>query len=70
MKPKTICEIGCGTGDNLLYIGNEFVLSQLFGFDISPQLAPFWRENIKNNSLKNRLKFYLGDFHSLNKKKI
>lgn len=69
MKPKTICEIGCGTGDNLLYIGNEFVLSQLFGFDISPQLAPFWRENIKNNSLKNRLKFYLGDFHSLNKKK-
>ncbi|WP_061249392.1 class I SAM-dependent methyltransferase [Leptospira alstonii] len=69
IEPKSVCEIGCGIGDNLVLLGKKFPSSQLIGFDISPQLRSFWKENIKNNLFKNQLKFYLGDFHSLNKKK-
>ncbi|EMO53359.1 class I SAM-dependent methyltransferase [Leptospira noguchii] len=69
IKPKSICEIGCGPGDNLIHMNKIFPTSQLFGFDISPQLRSFWKENLKNNLTNGNLKFCLGDFHKVNKKK-
>ncbi|RHX90859.1 class I SAM-dependent methyltransferase [Leptospira stimsonii] len=69
IEPKSICEIGCGTGDTLAYLGNKYPFSKLVGYDVSPQLRSFWNSIVKNPSYRNRIKFYLGDFVSLNKRK-
>lgn len=34
---KTICEVGCGTGEILLNLSNEFQKAKLTGYEISPQ---------------------------------
>lgn len=36
IDPRTICEIGCGTGDILLTLEKEFESSHLFGYEIAP----------------------------------
>jgi len=62
ITPNSICEVGCGSGDVLECLGNLFPKSDLFGFDISPQAASFWEPN----KCVSRVRFTLGDFHTLN----
>jgi SAM-dependent methyltransferase len=59
ITPRSICDIGCGSGDVLANLRDAFPLASLAGFDISPQLEPFWRHHSGIN-------FTCGNFHSLN----
>jgi len=67
--PISICEVGCGSGDILVKLNEFFPSSNLYGFDISPQLAPFWQAHTEKTNLKDKLHFQVGDFHSINTKK-
>ncbi len=67
--PSSICEIGCGAGDILVYLSKMFPNSKQYGFDISPQLPTFWKTHTENPDLKDRLYFQTGDFYSMNSKK-
>ncbi len=43
--PKTICEVGCGTGDVLVNIGKKVQAEYICGYDISPDLEKFWKRH-------------------------
>ena len=58
--PSSIVEIGCGAGDVLRILRLSYQQVQLAGFDISPQLEAFWREDHSG------IDFHLGDFFEQN----
>jgi SAM-dependent methyltransferase len=59
LSPRSICDIGCGSGDVLAHLGRDFPQAALTGFDISPQLTPFWRNHPG-------IRFKCIDFHAFN----
>lgn len=58
-QPTSICDVGCGSGSVLAHLRKQFPSAALTGFDISPQLEPFW-------SKQSSIRFRRGDFHALN----
>ncbi len=64
LSPKSICDLGCGAGDVLRHLRLYHPEASLVGYDLSPQVLPFWKEDSIN------IDFVLGDFHQLNKKKF
>jgi SAM-dependent methyltransferase len=46
--PKTVCEIGCGSGDFLRKLSAKYPQHRFYGWDISPQAKNFW-VNLPNN---------------------
>lgn len=56
-NPKSIIEVGCGTGDILKHLRNYFKNAKLIGYDVSPLLKTFWEEN-----LVHQIEFRLGDY--------
>jgi len=56
-KPGSICEVGCGGGGILAAIYKTFPDVALTGYDISPNLQPFWK---KYDGLY--IDFHVGDF--------
>ncbi len=62
IHPGSICEVGCGSGDILRCLQASFPFSQMFGYDISPQVTQFWF-NDKNS---NPVTFQLGNFLEIN----
>ena len=43
LDPSSICEVGCGTGQILVELGQKFPRSKLVGYDISPQAFEIWK---------------------------
>ena len=43
IDPGSICEVGCGTGQILVELGQKFPRSKLVGYDISPQAFEIWK---------------------------
>jgi hypothetical protein len=67
VKFSTICEVGCGSGDVLRYLFSMFPFANLKGFDISPQLIPFWQNAVSHISPEGGgVSFELGNFHEIN----
>lgn len=64
LNPNSICEIGCGSGGVLTELRKVYPNIDLYGYDIAPDLADFWSQQERAN-----IKFQLGDFFTLNKKK-
>jgi SAM-dependent methyltransferase len=62
IEPSSICEIGCGSGDILVNLLKSLPSVSMTGFDISPQVVPFWEEHKEVNQVE----FHLGDFHKIN----
>ena len=60
--------VGCGAGDVLVQLARFYPDSTLDGYDISPQAAGFWDEH-RGSGLVDNINYYLGDFHTVNKKK-
>jgi cyclopropane fatty-acyl-phospholipid synthase-like methyltransferase len=69
IKPASICEVGCGSGDILIHLAKHLPDTIMMGFDISPQAAEFWKEHQCTNS-GGGVDFCLGDFHTINKQKF
>ena len=67
ITPLSIGEVGCGSGDMLLHLATGFPRARIIGYDISPQLTEFWREN--SEASKN-ICFKLGDFHLENRERF
>lgn len=44
IRPSSICEIGCGSGDVLVQLKRYYPDTKFYGYDISPQAAAFWKE--------------------------
>lgn len=44
LDPGSICEVGCGTGQILVELGQTFPRSKLVGYDISPQAFEIWKK--------------------------
>jgi Methyltransferase domain len=65
IKPLSLCEVGCGSGDILVNLLKSLTSTKMTGFDISPQVERFWEEH-KGIS---EIEFYLGDFHKINNSK-
>ena len=63
ITPKTIVEIGCGAGEILNCLYQNFPNSELHGYDISPQAHQF-----AVSRQKDRLSFHLGDIFDDNQK--
>lgn len=63
IKPKTICEIGCGAGGVLGAIQDELTQTKLTGFDIAPDAEKFWKE-LRDSGID----LNVGDFFKLSKK--
>ena len=63
IKPKTICEIGCGAGGVLGAIQDELTHTKLTGFDIAPDAEKFWKE-LRDSGID----LNVGDFFKLSKK--
>ena len=59
--PKNIADIGCGSGDVLVYLRRVFNDCEFYGFDISPFLIQFWKEKVSEN-----INFTCGDFFITN----
>ena len=68
IKPASICEVGCGSGDILIHLAKHLPDTIMTGFDISPQAADFWKEHQHANS--GGVDFCFGDFHTINKQKF
>ncbi len=62
VKPLSICEVGCGSGDILVHLMKSLPSARMTGFDISPQASQFWEQHKEVSGLK----FCLGDFHKVN----
>lgn len=60
LTPTSICEIGCGSGEILYCLYNDFNLSELVGYEISPQAFKICKPKEKE-----RLKFHLGNLLKL-----
>jgi SAM-dependent methyltransferase len=60
-QPKSIVELGCGSGDVLVAIRNYFPNASLAGFDIAPDLRRFWSATSKQG-----IQFELADYFILN----
>lgn len=60
-EPTTICEIGCGAGGILNALSRSLPDARLFGFDIAPDVVPFW-DRFKTPQIQ----FVLGDFLEIN----
>jgi hypothetical protein len=63
IKPNSVCEVGCGSGDILRCLRSSFPLSKFLGYDVSPQLTQFW---VDDQDASGEVNFILGDFHELN----
>ncbi len=63
LEPASICEVGCGSGDVLVHLRRSLRNATMTGFDISPQVAKFWKEH---QAAGERIAFQLGDFHKIN----
>ena len=66
IEVNSICEVGCGSGDVLRHLRGMFPRAELKGFDVSPQLLPFWNESIKCVSAGGGVEFELGNFFEIN----
>lgn len=64
IKPATVCEVGCGTGDVLAHLVKNLPSARMVGYDVSPQAAGFWDQHGKGAG---NLEFHQGDFHELNR---
>lgn len=63
IQPSSIADVGCGSGEVLANLMEYFPETAMTGFDISPQLAGFWKKHQSIN-------FRLGDFHKLHEEKF
>ena len=58
IQPRSICELGCGTGDVLRTLHPSFPMAMLTGYDVSPQLTKFWNNH---GDAKIGINFILGN---------
>ena len=63
LRPKTICEIGCGAGGILRSLAEDYPEAELIGYDIAPDAESFWDDHRKSG-----INLHVGDFFSLNHK--
>ncbi len=59
-SPRTILEIGVGTGRNLIKLARACPHTQLFGFDVSNEMLKTARERIDDNGLSGRIQVKQG----------
>ena len=64
INPLNICEVGCGSGDILRSLSTAFPASRLVGYDVSPQVSKFWKNDIEYSDKK--IELVLGNFHEIN----
>lgn len=51
INPKSVCEVGCGSGDILRCLRQSFPNARLVGYDISPQASQFWTQDTNNTNV-------------------
>lgn len=62
LKPRRLLDVGCGTGYSLLWLRDYFNLSEVYGVDLSPNAAEFWKErNLDTGALGSADKLPFGD---------
>ena len=57
IQPKSICEVGCGSGAGLAELRVTYPDAQLVGYDIAPDAKKFWKEHVNKN-----IEFHVADF--------
>jgi len=62
IRPKTLCEIGCGAGEILCYLHRKNISSEIDGYDISPMAIEICSTKEKEN-----LNFHLKNIDDISK---
>jgi SAM-dependent methyltransferase len=63
VKPRSICEVGCGAGGILAELRRFFPDAELYGYDIASDAAKFWSQHAWA-----KISFKVGDFFALNQR--
>lgn len=61
LSPRSICEIGCGTGEILIELQNYFPGAKLAGYEISPQAFDIWSRKSNKGSISFNLADIFGE---------
>ena len=61
---ETFVEFGCGKGQNIFPLSEKFSISQIYGYDISPDSLSYINKYVKKNNIKN-IKCKLGDLKNI-----
>lgn len=61
--PASICDIGCGAGEVLTTLRPTYPGAELYGYDITTEVARFWQKHQQE-----KINFFLEDFFKHNKK--
>jgi SAM-dependent methyltransferase len=62
IEPRTVCEVGCGSGDVLVHLRKALPCVKMTGYDISPHAVQFWEHHREAGDIK----YQLGNFHEIN----
>jgi SAM-dependent methyltransferase len=62
LDPRSVCDIGCGSGGVLTELSKTWSGAEFYGYEIAPTATRFWEKTKRNN-----IRFVLGDFFNLNK---
>lgn len=60
LTAETVCEIGCGTGRNLIYLAKHYPLAKLWGIDASSVMINRAKENIRRHNFNDRIHIDIG----------
>lgn len=58
---RSVLEVGCGTGRNLIAVARRWPQAQCFGFDISPAMLDTARASVTRHGLADRIALRQGD---------
>lgn len=64
---QNICDMACGGGANIAYMGNRFKSSFFTGIDLSDELIEYGNRRLEG---RNNCRLYQGDWYNLDKKWI
>lgn len=66
----TVLEVACGTGRNLIKVGQSYPTARLFGLDISNQMLVTARSNLKRAGMAERVQLAEADACAFNAKPL
>ena len=70
IKPKSILELGCASGDLALFLGSEDFVEKIYAFDIAPNAIENASKKAKLNNLDDKIIFKQSSLRDLDFEKF
>ena len=66
LRDENVCEIGCGTGRNLISMANRYQSATFWGIDVAPAMINYARKKVIRANLQTRISIVDGDASAIN----